>query len=139
MKRVLGGLLIAVLLTGAASAQIGGGRGGGGGRGAERGGAPDSRKAPPTSPTTPPPPREKPTNLIEMTGVVVAIDAAAGRITVSYDPVDELNWPHGTMPFPVDRDELLRDLKVGEKIRFRVESHTIYEIKPFSADAGRLP
>jgi Cu/Ag efflux protein CusF len=114
--------------------QMGGGQAGGGGRGG-RGGkgggrSPDSGQAAKKPGSAPADPADKPTNQIEITGVVKSIDPATSRVTIAYDAVEELNWPHGTMPFPVAKDALLNDLKVGMRVRFKVESHEIYEIAP---------
>ncbi len=110
--------------------QMGGGGGGGHGGGKGRGGTQSSQKPASQSPTGPAL-KVNPTNQIEIIGVVKAIDAATNRLTIAYDEVEELNWPHGTMPFPVSNEALLKDVKVGEKVRFKVEEHEIYEIKPF--------
>ncbi len=69
-------------------------------------------------PTTPIP-REKPAGEIEITGVVRAIALDTDRVTIAYDAVDGLGWPAGTMPFVVAKSALLKDVTVGEKVRFR--------------------
>lgn len=127
-----------LLAAGPALAQVGGGgpgggmggrgRGGrgGGGRGGGRGGR---------SRSDAPAPTERPANQVEITGVITGIDRAADRVTIAYEPVDALNWPKGTMPFPVSKSDLLKDRKVGDKVRFKLESHEIYELTPASAAA----
>lgn len=79
------------------------------------------------------PPTVAPKKLSEMEaiGVVRAIDPAAGRITISYEPIELLNWPAGTMPFRVGKTALLDGLAVGTKVRFRLESQEITDLKPF--------
>lgn len=104
---------------------------GGGGHGGGRGGGDSSQKPASKDPSAPSPVRQTPTNQIEIIGVITAIDAATSRLTIAYEAVEELNWSHGTMPFPVANEALLKDLKVGQKVRFKVEAHEIYEIKPF--------
>jgi Cu/Ag efflux protein CusF len=133
-------ILIGLLAATPALAQLGGGGGGGfgggGGHGGGRGGKGGGGKAPASKPAEGRAPgieADKPTNQIEIVGVIAAIDPATSRVTIAYEPVDELNWPKGTMPFPVARNELLKDRKVGEKVRFKVEEHEIYEIMPFDA------
>jgi Cu/Ag efflux protein CusF len=124
--------LIAILSAGPAFAQIGGGGAGGGhggGRGGKGGGRGEGQKS--TARPGAPIPADKPTNQIEIVGVITAIDPATSRVTIAYDPVEELNWPKGVMPFPVAKDALLKDRKVGEKVRFKVEDHEIYEISAF--------
>jgi Cu/Ag efflux protein CusF len=114
----------------------GGGIGGGGGHGGGRGGRGGGGQAPSTSskPTKGvADPAEKPVSGIEIVGVITAIDKATSRVTIAYEPVEELNWPKGTMPFPVAKDALLEGRKVGDKVRFKVESHEIYALDPFEA------
>lgn len=79
------------------------------------------------------PPTVAPKKLSEMEGigVVRAIDPAAGRITISYEPIEVLNWPSGTMPFRVGKAALLDGVAVGTKVRFRLESQEITALKPF--------
>ena len=60
-----------------------------------------------------------------------AIDLNAKRITIAYDAVDALNWPRGTMPFSVYQASLLQGVTVGEKVRFRLDSQRISDLKPF--------
>jgi Cu/Ag efflux protein CusF len=113
----------------AAQAQMGGG---GGGRGHRGGGSPDSSggSATPASPSAPIP-REKPANEIEIIGVVKAIAPETDRITIAYEAVDALSWPAGTMPFPVAKSALLKGVTVGEKVRFRLDSEQIADLKPY--------
>lgn len=134
-------LIVAMTLIagGAAQAQIGGGGqgggiGGGGGGGRHGGGgsnapAPSSTSARPVK--TPAVSADSPMSKIEIVGVITAIDRAAGRVTIAYEAVDELNWPHGTMPFPVAEHTLLDGAAVGERVRFKLDSHEIYEMAPY--------
>jgi Cu(I)/Ag(I) efflux system protein CusF len=121
--------LICLLAATAASAQPGGGggrgRGGGGG-----GGRPPSGSSSSSAPSAP---KRAPTpaNQLQIIGVVTAIDAAAGRVTINYEPVEALNWPAGTQPFPLAKTALLEGLTVGEKVRFSVDSGEIWVLKPF--------
>ena len=57
--------------------------------------------------------------------MVKAVDADTGRITISYDTVEALNWPPGTQPFPVAKSALLNGVTVGEKVRFSLDSGQI--------------
>ena len=139
-KPVLAGLAILLMTATAASAQYGGGMGGGGGGmggggggGGHRGrggGAPPSPSSPSPTRDRPPPPAT-PLNKIEIIGVIKAIDPATARITIAYEPVDALNWPAGTMPFGVSETALLKDATVGEKVRFKLQSQQISEMKPY--------
>ncbi len=105
----------------------GGGRHGGGGRGGS-GGAPSGSGS---SSSTPVGQRDKATNTIEIVGVVRAIDPTADRVTIDYEAVDALGWPHGSMPFVVSKPDLLKGVTVGEKVKFKLDSQQISELKPF--------
>ena len=127
-KPILPVLMICLAAAGAAHAQSGGARGhGGGGRGKPPSGG--SSQPPDSAPA--PTPRSTPANQVEIVGVITAIDPASERITISYDEVEALNWPAGTTPFAVSRTDLLKDAAVGEKVRFKLDSQQISELKPF--------
>jgi len=137
MKRAIGLLAICLLAPAIAAAQTGGdgssggGPGGGGhGHGGHRGSPPDS-SAPGAKPAAPPSQPQTPVNQVQIVGVVTAVDPATGRITISYEATDALNLPAGTTPFEVSKTALLAGVSVGEKVRFRLDSHQIAEIRPF--------
>lgn len=65
-------------------------------------------------------------------GVVKGIDRSAGRVTIAYDPIDGMGWPAGVMPFTVTKSALLDGLTPGERVKFRLESQQISELKPFT-------
>jgi len=123
LKRAAPLFLICLVAANAAQAQSSGGRGHGGGRGGHPPGG--SASAPRAAPAA------KPFAEPEIIGVVKLIDPDAGRITIAYEPVDALDWPAGTQPFVVSRTSLLKDLTVGEKVRFKLESQQIASIRPF--------
>ena len=132
-KRILP--ILAILLIAATAAQAqgrGGGGGGGGGRGGGRGGGGGQSRAPST-PKADAPPAPPPTavNQIEMVGVIKAIDPDANRITIAYEPVEALNWPAGTQPFPVGKAAVYEGATVGEKVRFKLDSHQISDLRPY--------
>jgi len=135
-------LLVALLVVAtAAEAQYGGGMGGGmGGGGRHGGGRHRQDQAPPSSAPDPdaakPPPRQSPLSKVLITGVITRIDPSGGRVTISYDEVDALNWPAGTTPFQVEKPSLLEGLTVGEKVRFHVESQQISSIEPIGPSAS---
>ena len=52
------------------------------------------------------------------TGVITEIDAKEQSITLKHDPIPALGWPTMTMPFRVASPDLLKGLKVGQKIGF---------------------
>jgi Cu(I)/Ag(I) efflux system periplasmic protein CusF len=54
-------------------------------------------------------------------GVVQAVDAAAGTVTISHQPIESIGWPAMTMPFKVARPELLQRVSVGEKVAFTLD------------------
>lgn len=54
-------------------------------------------------------------------GVVTAIDAEAGTITVDHEPVTELGWPQMVMAFNAS-EEVRDDVAIGEKIDFTIEA-----------------
>ncbi|MFZ5530509.1 MAG: copper-binding protein [Pseudomonadota bacterium] len=62
------------------------------------------------------------------TGVVTAIDAAAGTVKLSHQPIPELRWPAMTMGFKVARPELLRGLVVGTKVRFDLQGSGMNQV-----------
>jgi len=119
--------LLAIFLVAATSVHAQTGPGGGrGGRGGGR--TPPSSGGSPTTAAAPAPKPPKPENQIVIVGVVTAIDLDAQRITIAYDAVDELNWPHGTMPFAVYKPDLLKTVTVGERVRFKLDSQRITEL-----------
>ena len=144
LKRAMPLLMICLMSASAAHAQYGGGGGGmgGGGMGGGAGGGGGSRgghggggrgghqqapkPADPAAPTA-----AKPFSQPQIIGVVKAIDAESGRITIAYEPVEALDWPAGSQPFGVSKSALLKDLTVGEKVRFQLESQQIAAIRPF--------
>lgn len=67
-------------------------------------------------------------------GVVRKIDAANGKITLKHGPIVNLDMPGMTMVFRVQMPELLNTVKVGDTVKFHVESVngtlTVTEIHP---------
>lgn len=56
------------------------------------------------------------------TGVIKAIDAKAGKLTIQHGPIPAIGWPAMTMGFKANPPILLNGLKVGEKIGFDVKA-----------------
>lgn len=56
-------------------------------------------------------------------GVITAIDASQLQVTLKHDAVKALNWPAMTMPFRIENESLLNNLKVGQTInaQFKTE------------------
>lgn len=70
----------------------------------------------------------------EGTGVVNAVDANAGTITLSHDPIPALDWPAMRMAFDLDPSLSLEDIESGAQVAFSLEktgdSYTITAIAP---------
>lgn len=66
-------------------------------------------------------------------GVIKAINARAGTITIQHAPIPALKWPAMTMPFKIT-PALLQGLKAGQKVSFSVRvangAAEIVAIKP---------
>jgi Cu(I)/Ag(I) efflux system protein CusF len=54
-------------------------------------------------------------------GRVVAVDRAAGRVTLEYRPIPELLLEGGRRVFNVEDPTSLKGLEPGDKVRFEVE------------------
>jgi Cu(I)/Ag(I) efflux system protein CusF len=54
----------------------------------------------------------------EGTGVIRAIDARAGTLTIQHGPIPGVGWPAMTMTFTAKPAALLKGLKVGETVDF---------------------
>jgi Cu(I)/Ag(I) efflux system protein CusF len=52
------------------------------------------------------------------TGVVMAIDAKAGTLTIQHGPIPGVGWPAMTMTFNAKPPTLLQGLEVGRTIGF---------------------
>lgn len=72
-----------------------------------------------------------PAGAVEGVGVVRAVDAKKGSITINHEPIKALNWPQMTMPFKVSDPAVLANVKVGAKVRFTLQDKKITAIKPF--------
>ncbi|MBO9708873.1 MAG: copper-binding protein [Caulobacter sp.] len=62
---------------------------------------------------------------VEAVGVVRALDAKAGKLTLAHEAIPALKWPPMTMAFKVADPELLNGLTVGKKVRFKLQGQTI--------------
>lgn len=66
-------------------------------------------------------------------GRIVAVDRAAGRITLEYRPIPQLFLEGGTRIFHVEDPASLKGLGPGDKVRFEVErngrSYTVTRIE----------
>ena len=52
------------------------------------------------------------------TGVIKAIDAKAGTLTIQHGPIPGVSWPAMTMTFKARPATLLKGLKVGQTVGF---------------------
>jgi len=55
---------------------------------------------------------------VQGVGVVKAIDATQGTITLQHEAIASIHWPAMTMPFKLASPDLLKHVKVGDKVRF---------------------
>jgi len=55
-------------------------------------------------------------------GVVRKIDTANGKITLKHGPLLNLDMPAMTMVFKVQSSDMLKSVKVGDAVKFRVEN-----------------
>ncbi len=126
-------LLVALMAATPALAQYGRGTSGRPGQGRP---PPVSRapSRPSTHVRSPPPPPQAPFKMSDVVGVgvVQTLDVEAGRVTIAYEPIESLNWPGGTKPFAVAKSSLLAGVAPGDKVRFRLESQQIADLRPFS-------
>lgn len=53
-------------------------------------------------------------------GTVNSVDAKAGKINITHEPIASLNWPRMTMDFEVQDKNLLAKLKAGQKVTFKL-------------------
>lgn len=67
-------------------------------------------------------------------GVITRIDTANGKVGIKHEAIDNLKMPAMTMVFRVAEPALLKDLKVGDSVRFHAENPggklTITQIQP---------
>jgi Cu(I)/Ag(I) efflux system protein CusF len=57
------------------------------------------------------------------TGVIRAIDARAGTLTIQHGAIPSVSWPAMTMTFRARPASLLRGLQVGQSINFDTTVH----------------
>jgi Cu(I)/Ag(I) efflux system protein CusF len=54
-------------------------------------------------------------------GIVTAVDAAAGTITLDHEAIEALNWPAMTMQFSVETTQTLEGVAVGDRVTFELK------------------
>ncbi|MBN8893384.1 MAG: copper-binding protein [Rhodanobacter sp.] len=55
---------------------------------------------------------------VEGVGVIKAIDVAKATVTLQHEAITAIGWPAMTMPFKVASSDLLKNVKVGDKVKF---------------------
>ena len=63
----------------------------------------------------------------QATGVVMAIDAARGIITIAHDPIAARKWPAMTMTFKLKKG-VLGKVQAGQRVRFWFEGEGSYTV-----------
>jgi len=71
-------------------------------------------------------------NQIDIWGVVKAI-GPEDRITIDYEEAPALDLPAGSRSFVVAKASLLKDVSVGEHVRFRLDSQQVSVLVPDSS------
>jgi len=61
---------------------------------------------------------------IEGEGVVIAVDAAAGTVSLDHEPIAAINWPSMSMQFTAEDPAMLQGLAVGDRVTFELKSAT---------------
>lgn len=68
------------------------------------------------------------------TGTLNRVDAAAGKVNLSHDPIPALTWPAMTMDFTLDEAMPAPTVEPGQRVRFRLKEAgaglVIVELKP---------
>lgn len=76
----------------------------------------------------------QPAGKAEGVGVVKALDAKQGTITLLHQAIESIHWPAMTMTFKVATPEILQGVKAGEQVRFGLQTQgmngTVTWIKP---------
>lgn len=67
---------------------------------------------------------------VEGVGVVRAVNAKKGSITLDHEPIPALKWGAMTMSFKVAKPALLTKTKAGDKVRFTLHGQTITALSP---------
>lgn len=62
-------------------------------------------------------------------GVVKAIDAAAGSVTIQHEPIKSFNWPSMSMKFKVADPTLLNNVAAGNKVEFTLHGKDMMKTK----------
>ena len=58
---------------------------------------------------------------LPVSGTVTKIDEAAGKMTIKHGPIKKMDMEGMTMVFKVQSPDMLKLVKVGDKVRFDVD------------------
>lgn len=64
------------------------------------------------------------TGAITSTGVVTAVDAAAGTVSLDHEAIAAINWPAMSMQFTAENPAMLQGINVGDRVSFELKSAT---------------
>ena len=53
-------------------------------------------------------------------GTINSVDAKAGKLNITHEPIASLDWPAMTMDFEVQDKAMLANLKKGQKVTFQL-------------------
>lgn len=53
-------------------------------------------------------------------GKINSVDAKAGKINLTHEPIASLDWPEMTMDFTVQDKRILNNLKAGQRVTFKL-------------------
>lgn len=59
---------------------------------------------------------------IRSTGMVTAVDAAAGTISLDHEAIAAINWPAMSMQFTAENPAILQGIAVGDHVTFELKS-----------------
>lgn len=70
----------------------------------------------------------KKTVIAQGVGVINAINAKQGQITLAHDPIPALKWPAMSMGFKVADPQLLKGLTIGKKVQFTLQDNGMEQV-----------
>ena len=59
---------------------------------------------------------------VQATGIVSAIDATAGTITINHGPITAISWPAMNMQFHAENSAILHGIAAGDHVAFELKS-----------------
>lgn len=57
-------------------------------------------------------------------GVVTAVDAVAGTVSLDHEPINAIQWPAMSMQFRAEDPSILSSIAVGDHVNFTLKSAT---------------